>query len=110
MPNQTCDSNTAALDAVAKLIDNLDQTIQRYDDLIQQKPKLESDLAESQELERVTLADESLSHDLATERLVNARAKSDVLRVRVESLGQNTALVSALARLSQLEKYLYSNL
>ena len=91
MPNQTTDPNSTTLDAVAALIDNLDPTIQRFDDLNQQKAELETLLAESQQLEKQTLADESLSHDVATERLVNARAKSDVLRVRVESLGQKIA-------------------
>ncbi len=91
MPNQTTDPNSKALDAVAKLIDNLDPAIQRFDDLNQQKAELETLLVESQQLEKKTLADETLSHDLATERLVNARAKSDVLRVRVESLGQKIA-------------------
>jgi len=91
MPNQTTDPNSKALDAVAKLIDNLDPAIQRFDDLNQQKAELETLLVESQQLEKKTLADETLSHDLAIERLVNARAKSDVLRVRVESLGQKIA-------------------
>jgi BMFP domain-containing protein YqiC len=86
MPDQTADPDSAALDAVDKLIDNLDQTIQRYDDLTQQKLKLEADLAESQQLEKTALADESLSHDIATQQLIAARGKSDVLRVRVESL------------------------
>jgi hypothetical protein len=91
MPNQTDSNNAAALNAVAALIDGLDPVIQRFDDLNQQKAELETLLVESQQLEKKTLADETLSHDLATERLVNARAKSDVLRVRVESLGQKIA-------------------
>jgi hypothetical protein len=84
-------NNSAALDAVAALINNLDPIIARYDDLTQQKPKLEADLTASQELEKKTLNDESLSHDVATQQLIAARAKSDVLRVRVESLGQKIA-------------------
>ena len=87
----TDSNNSAALDAVAALIDNLDPIIARYDDLTQQKPKLEADLTASQELEKKTLNDESLSHDVATQQLIAARAKSDVLRVRVESLGQKIA-------------------
>jgi hypothetical protein len=91
MPNQTDSNNAAALNAVAELITGLDPVIQRFDDLNQQKAELETLLVESQQLEKQTLADETLSHDVATERLVNARAKSDVLRVRVESLGQKIA-------------------
>src|ERR1700745_421727 len=91
MPNQTDSNNSAALDAVAALINNLDPIIARYDDLTQQKPKLEANLTASQELEKKTLNDESLSHDVATQQLIAARAKSDVLRVRVESLGQKIA-------------------
>jgi len=87
----TDSNNSAALDAVAALINNLDPIIARYDDLTQQKPKLEADLTASQELEKKTLNDESLSHDVATQQLIAARAKSDVLRVRVESLGQKIA-------------------
>jgi hypothetical protein len=84
-------SNKAALDAVDKLIDELNQTIQRYDDLTEQKAKLEAALAESQQLEKTTLADESLDHQTATERLVNSRAKNDVLKVRLQSHEQKIA-------------------
>jgi hypothetical protein len=91
MPKQTADPNSVALDAVAALIDGLDSIIVRFDDLHQQKATLESALTESQELEKYTLNDESLSHDAATQQLIAARAKSDVLRVRVESLGQKIA-------------------
>jgi hypothetical protein len=84
----TDSNNSAALDAVAALIINLDPIIARYDDLTQQKPKLEADLTASQELERTTLADESLDHESATAQLVSSRARSDVLRVRVQSIGQ----------------------
>jgi hypothetical protein len=87
----TDSNNSAALDAVAALINNLDPIVARYDDLTQQKPKLEADLTASQELEKKTLNDESLSHDVATQQLIAARAKSDVLRVRLESLGQKIA-------------------
>jgi hypothetical protein len=88
MPDQTDTNNAAALNAVAVAITALDPVIGRYDDLNQQKTTLESALAESQELERVTLADESLSHETATERLVNSRAKNDVLKVRLQSIEQ----------------------
>jgi hypothetical protein len=84
-------SNKAALDAVDKLIDELNQTIQRYDDLTEEKAKLEAALAESQQLEKTTLADESLDHQTATERLVNSRAKNDVLKVRLQSHEQKIA-------------------
>ena len=63
MPNQTDSNNSAALDAVAALINNLDPIIARYDDLTQQKPKLDANLTASQELEKKTLNDESLSHE-----------------------------------------------
>jgi hypothetical protein len=84
-------NNAAALDAVAKLIDGVDPIIGRYDDLNQRKATLETALAESEELERSTLADENLDHQTATERLINARTKSDVLRARVESTEQKIA-------------------
>jgi hypothetical protein len=87
----TDSNNATALDAVAKLIDNLDPAIERYDQLCSQKSTLESALAESQELEKKTLNDESLSHDVATQQLIAARAKSEVLEVRVESLDQKIA-------------------
>ena len=88
MPNQTTDPNSTALDAAAKLLDNLDPIIGRFDDLNQQKAKLEADLKESEEVERKTLNDESLSHDAATTSLIAARTKSDVLRVRLQSIEQ----------------------
>src|SRR6476661_4777248 len=91
MPNQTTDPNSTTLDAVAALVDGLDPVIQRFDDLNQQKAELETLLAESQQLEKQTLNDESLSHDVATQQLIAARAKSDVLKVRVESIGQKIA-------------------
>jgi hypothetical protein len=91
MPNQTDSNNAAALNAVDKLIDSLDPIIGRYDDLNQQKATLEAALAESEELERSTLADESLDHQTATERLVNSRAKNDVLKVRLQSHEQKIA-------------------
>ncbi len=88
MPNQTTDRNSTALDAVAKLLDNLDPVIQRFDDLNQQKATLEAAVAESQELEKKTLNDETLSHEAATASLVNVRARLDVLRVRLQSIEQ----------------------
>jgi hypothetical protein len=91
MPNQTANSNIDALNAVAALIDNLDPAIQRYDDLNQQKATLKTALAESEQLERSTLNDENLDHQTATERLVNSRAKNDVLKVRLQSIEQKIA-------------------
>jgi hypothetical protein len=84
----TDSNNAAALNAVDQLISSLDSIIARYDDLTQQKPKLEADLTASQELERKTLNDESLDHESATAQLVSSRARSDVLRVRVASIAQ----------------------
>jgi hypothetical protein len=102
-------NNATALDAVAKLIDGLDRIIGRYDDLNQQKATLESALAESQTLEKKTLNDESLSHDVATQQLIAARAKSDVLKVRVENLGQKIAdqlkSVNSTGQLAQSAAY-----
>jgi hypothetical protein len=60
MPDQTDTNNAAALNAVAAAITALDPVIGRYDDLNQQKTTLESALAESQQLEKTTLDDESL--------------------------------------------------
>src|SRR5258706_2069755 len=88
MPNQTANSNIDALNAVDKLISGLDPVIQRFDDLNQQKAELETLLVESQQLEKQTLADETLSHEAATASLVNVRARLDVLRVRLQSIEQ----------------------
>jgi hypothetical protein len=82
------DPNATTLDRVAKLIADLDPLLARFDELLLQKPKLEADLTASQELERKTLNDESLDHESATAQLVSSRARSDVLRVRVQSIGQ----------------------
>jgi hypothetical protein len=109
MPNQTTDPNSTALDAVAKLLDNLDPIIGRFDDLNQQKAKLEADLKESEEVERKTLDDESLSHDAATTSLIAARTKSDVLRVRLQSIEQKISdqlkAVIAAGQLAQSAGY-----
>jgi hypothetical protein len=109
MPNQTADPNSAALDAAAKLLDNLDPIIGRFDDLNQQKAKLEADLKESEEVERKTLDDESLSHDAATTSLIAARTKSDVLRVRLQSIEQKISdqlkAVIAAGQLAQSAGY-----
>jgi hypothetical protein len=91
MPDQTTDSISPALNAVGVLIDGLNSAIERYDQLCSQKPTLESALAESQQLEKKTLNDESLSHETATERLVNSRARNDVLKVRLQSIEQKIA-------------------
>jgi hypothetical protein len=109
MPNQTDSNNAAALDALAKLIGDLDPILGRYDDLNQQKAELETLLVESQTLEKHTLNDETLSHDLATERLVSARAKSDVLQVRLQSISQKISdqlkAVIAAGQLTQSAAY-----
>jgi hypothetical protein len=109
MPNQTADPNSTALDAVDKLISGLDPIIQRYDDLNQQKAELETLLVESQQLEKQTLADESLSHDVATERLVSSRARNDVLKVRLQSISQKISdqlkAVIAAGQLAQAGAY-----
>jgi len=109
MPNQTDSNNAAALNAVAALIDGLDPIIGRFDDLKQQKATLEAAVAESQELEKKTLNDESLDHESATAQLVSSRARSDVLRVRVQSIGQKISdqlkAVIAAGQLAQAGAY-----
>lgn len=84
-------SNTAILDGVATHVEALESAFARYDDLGEQRKQLALDLAATQMQADEVLADESLSHDDATAKLITARARIDVLKVRLESMDAKIA-------------------
>jgi hypothetical protein len=78
--------NTEILDRVSAKVDELEAAFTRYDDLGEQREQLAADLAATQKQAEDVLNDESLSHDDATAKLITARARIDVLQVRVTSM------------------------
>lgn len=89
-------SNQATIDAANAKVNDLENAFERYDALTEQRKQLAADLAATQKLADDVLADESLSHDDATAKLMVARAKLDVLQVRLQSVDTKLATQSKL--------------
>jgi hypothetical protein len=79
-------SNQATLDSVNAKVEDLESALARFDDLGEQRKQLAEDLAATKKQADDVLNDESLSHDDAIQKLIVARARIDVLKVRLDSM------------------------
>jgi hypothetical protein len=79
-------SNKMVLDAAFNRIDQLDAAVKKFDDLREQRTKLQADRKTAESQEELILNNELLSHDEGAQQLAQCRAMLDVVKRRLENV------------------------
>jgi len=82
--------NQAILAKIESGLIELENAVTKLDSLTQEQTRLQSEVEKVASAEAELLRDESLSESTATKRLIEIRARADVLRARAKAAGERT--------------------